>query len=161
LNSYENDFWDFTEYRDKKALIKYPAMMVAPMQEQLLKDIIEFDSDVHNILDPFVGSGTVLAAGSTMKLDTYGIDINPLAILISRVKLEGVLLENIRESIAEVKTNILLYLGNTVPIDFMNINKWFRKDVILDLSTIRKAIEKERNLQIRRFFWVCFADTIR
>ena len=39
LNSYENNYWDFTKYREKKVLIKYPAMMVAPMQEQLLQDI--------------------------------------------------------------------------------------------------------------------------
>ncbi|MGG1638881.1 DNA methyltransferase [Paenibacillus sp. NRS-1760] len=161
LNSYENDYWDFTEYRDKKALVKYPAMMVAPMQEQLLKDIIEFDSRIKNILDPFVGSGTVLAAGATLNLNTYGIDINPLAVLISRVKLEGVSFENIRESIAELRTNITLFLGNTEPFEFTNINKWFRKDVIIDLSTIRKAIVREGNIQIRRFFWVCFADSVR
>lgn len=161
LNSYENDYWDFTEYRDKKALIKYPGMMVAPMQEQLLKDIIEYDQGITSILDPFVGSGTVLTAGAALNLNTYGIDINPLAVLISRVKLEGVPLVKIRESIAEIRTNITLLLGNTEPFEFININKWFREDVIIDLSTIRKAIEREGNIRIRRFFWVCFADTIR
>jgi DNA modification methylase len=161
LNSYENDYWDFTQYRDKKALIKYPAMMVAPMQEQLLQDILEFDPHIRNILDPFVGSGTVLAAGAKLNLNTYGIDINPLAILISRVALEGVSLVNIRESIAQLKTYITLFLGNTDSFEFMNINKWFREDVIADLITLRKAIRYEKDIQIRRFFWVCFADTIK
>ncbi len=161
LNSYSNDYWDFKEYRDKKALIKYPAMMVAPMQEKLLQDILEFDPQIENILDPFVGSGTVLAAGAKLNLNTYGVDINPLAILISRVTLEGVSPENIRESIAQLKTYITLFLGNTESFEFMNINKWFRDDVIADLSIIRKAIRYEKDIQIRRFFWVCFADTIK
>jgi DNA modification methylase len=161
LNSYENNYWDFTEYREKKALIKYPAMMVAPMQEQLLQDILEFDPHITNILDPFVGSGTVLAAGNKLNLNAYGIDINPLAILITRVRLEGVSLVNIRESIAQLKTYITLFIGNTDSFEFMNINKWFREDVIADLSIIRKAIKYEKDIQIRRFFWVCFADTIR
>ncbi len=161
MNSYGKDYWDFTEYRDKKALIKYPAMMVAPMQEQLLLDILEFDPDIKNILDPFAGSGTVLAAGNNLNLNTYGIDINPLAILISRVKLEGVPEENIRESIAQLKTYITLFLGNTDLFEFTNIRKWFREDIIADLSILRKAIICEKNKQIRRFFWVCFADTIR
>lgn len=161
LNSYKNDFWDFTDYRDKKALIKYPGMMVAPMQEQLLQDILEFDPHIKNILDPFVGSGTVLAAGEKLNLNTYGVDINPLAILISRVTLEGVPEVDIRESIAQLKTYITLFLGNTDSFEFMNINKWFREDVIADLSTIRKAVKYEKDIKIRRFFWVCFADTIR
>ncbi|MGG2484067.1 MULTISPECIES: DNA methyltransferase [Brevibacillus] len=161
LSSYENDYWDFTEYREKKALIKYPAMMVAPMQEQLLLDILEFDPHVTNILDPFVGSGTVLAAGNKLNLKAYGIDINPLAILITRVRLEGIPLVNIRESIAKLKTYITLFIGNTNSFEFKNINKWFREDIIVDLSIIRRAIKCEKNIQIRRFFWVCFADTIR
>ncbi len=161
LNSYENNYWDFTKYREKKVLIKYPAMMVAPMQEQLLQDILQYDPYITNILDPFVGSGTALVAGAKLGLDVYGIDINPLAILISRVRLEGVPIEDIRESIAQLKTYITLFLGNTNPIKFTNIQKWFRKDVIADLSTVKRAIQHENNIQIRRYFWVCFADTVR
>ena len=50
LNSYKNNYWDFTEYRENKALIKYPAMMVAPMQEQLLQNILQCDPTITNIL---------------------------------------------------------------------------------------------------------------
>jgi len=161
LNSYENNYWDFTQYREKNVLIKYPAMMVAPMQEQLLHDIFQYDPYITNILDPFVGSGTALAAGAKLGLDVCGIDINPLAILISRVRLEGVPIEDIRESIAQLKTYITLFLGNTKSVEFTNIQKWFRKDVIADLSTIKRAIQHENNIKIRRYFWVCFADTVR
>jgi len=161
LNSYENNHWDFTQYREKNVLVKYPATMVAPMQEQLLQDILQYDPYITNILDPFVGSGTALAAGAKLGLDVCGIDINPLAILISRVRLEGVPLKNIRESIAQLKTHITLFLGNANYIKFTNIQKWFREDVIADLSTIKIAIQCENNIQIRRFFWVCFADTVR
>lgn len=161
LNSYENDYWDFTQYREKNVLIKYPAMMVAPMQEQLLHDIFQYDPYITNILDPFVGSGTALAAGAKLGLDVCGMDINPLAILISRVRLEGVPIEDIRESIAQLKTYITLFLGNTNSVEFTNIQKWFRKDVIADLSTIKRAIQHENDIKIRRYFWVCFADTVR
>ncbi|MEA3572030.1 site-specific DNA-methyltransferase [Paenibacillus phoenicis] len=161
LKSYSDEYWDFTGYRDRKALIKYPAMMVAPMQEQLLQDILEFDTNIRNILDPFVGSGTVLAAGAKHNLTTYGIDINPLAILITRVRLEGIPPIKIRESIAQLKSHLSLFLGNIEMHYFNNIDKWFRSDVIADLSTIRKAIVQEKDINIRRFFWVCFADTVR
>ena len=91
----------------------------------------------------------------------YTVSILTLAILISRVRLEGVPIEDIRESIVQLKTYITLFLGNTNPIKFTNIQKWFRKDVIADLSTVKRAIQHENNIQIRRYFWVCFADTVR
>lgn len=161
LNSYESGYWDFTQYREKDALIKYPATMVAPMQEQLLQDILEYDETISNILDPFVGSGTSLVIGNKLGLDVQGIDINPLAILITRVKLEGVPIGIIRQSIAQLKMYITLFLGNTPSFEFQNIYKWFREDVISDLSIMRNAIQQEKHAQIRRFFWVCFADTVR
>jgi len=160
LSRYSPDFWDFSQYRDKYAIIKYPAMMVAPMQEQLLQVILESDESISNILDPFAGSGTVLSIGKKLGLDVKGIDINPLATLITRVRLEGVPSDLIHKHIAQLRMYITLLLGNTPPFEFPNINKWFRDDVIADLSVIRKAIQLEKSLQIRRFFWVCFADTV-
>jgi len=40
LSSYIEDYWDFSEYRNEAALVRYPAVMVAPMQECILKEII-------------------------------------------------------------------------------------------------------------------------
>jgi DNA modification methylase len=161
LKSYNSDYWDFSQYREKDALVRYPATMVAPMQEQLLYEILENDKAIKNIMDPFSGSGTILSIGNKFGLDVFGIDINPLAILISRVKLEGVSLNDISKSIKQIKAHIALLLGNIQPHSFTNIKKWFREDVINDLSLIRKAIQLEKNIINRRYFWVCFADTIR
>jgi DNA modification methylase len=40
------------------------------------------------VLDPFVGSGTTLLEGSLLQMPSVGLDIDPLSVLISRVKLE-------------------------------------------------------------------------
>lgn len=161
LNSYGAQYWDFSQFREKEAAIKYPAMMVAPMQKEIIKDILEDTPQVSNILDPFMGSGTALSAGAGFGLDVTGIDINPLAALITKVRLEGVPTTQTRRSIAAIKTNITLLQGNVAPYQFMNISKWFREDVICDLSIIRSAIQLEPDLRIRRFFWVCFSDAVR
>lgn len=161
LNSYEEDYWDFADYRENNPVIQYPAKMVAPMQRQLLSDILQYDSNIYNILDPFMGSGTVLDIGKELGKDVIGFDINPLATLISRVRLEGVSTKTIEKSISELNARLNLMLGNTLNYSFMNIEKWFRKDVIESLSLIRAAIMEEEDIRTRRFFWCCFAETVK
>lgn len=161
LNSYEKDYWDFADYREKNPIIQYPAKMVAPMQKQLISDILYFDSDIFNILDPFMGSGTVLELGKEFKKDVIGFDINPLAVLITRVRLEGVPVKTIEKSISELYARFNLLLGNVDNYSFTNIKKWFREDIIESLSIIRAAIMKEKDIRTRRFFWCCFAETVK
>ncbi len=160
LSSYAEDYWDFSEYR-KTALVRYPAVMVGPMQECILKEVIAADNTVHNVLDPFFGSGTVLHEGQKLGLDVLGFDINPLAALVTKVQLEGIPQDKALDSINALNTRITMLIGNVSSYSFININKWFNNDVILSLSVIRQAIIGESDKQIRRFFWCCFAETVK
>lgn len=161
LKSYKEEYWDFSDYRNESALVRYPAVMVAPMQECILKEIIAADITVRNVLDPFFGSGTVLYEGEKLGLDVIGFDINPLAALITRTQLEGIPAESSTESINALFTRITMLIGNVIPYTFPNINKWFKDDVIISLSVIRQAIIGEQDSRIRRFFWCCFAETVK
>ena len=69
LSSYDDKYWDFSDYRSKSPIVKYPAVMVAPMQECLLKEIKNLDSSIENVFDPFCGSGTVLLEGQKIGLN--------------------------------------------------------------------------------------------
>jgi len=161
LSSYADDYWDFSGYRNENALVRYPAVMVAPMQECLLKEIITADDTVHNVIDPFFGTGTVLLEGQKLDLDVLGFDINPLAVLITKVQLEGIPQYKARASINALDTRITMLIGNVSPHSFTNIKKWFNDDVILSLSVIRQAIMGESDKRIRCFFWCCFAETVK
>jgi len=44
---------------------------------------------------------------------------------------------------------------------FKNIEKWFRKDVIDDLSIIRCAICAEPQKKMRRYYWLCFGEIVK
>ena len=161
LSTYTKDYWNFSGYRNDSPLVKYPAVMVAPMQECIIREIINTDNTIHNVLDPFFGSGTVLYESQKLGLDVYGFDINPLAVLITRVELEGIPVEEVPKSINSLNTRITMLVGNVDAYKFTNIEKWFNHDVILSLSVIRQAIISEPNDRIRRFFWCCFAETIK
>jgi site-specific DNA-methyltransferase (cytosine-N4-specific) len=161
LNTYEKNYWNFSKYRNTSPIVRYPAVMVAPMQECIIKEIINSDGSIKNIFDPFFGSGTVLYEGQKFGLDVMGFDINPLAVLITKVKLEGIPINNATDKIEALNSRITMLLGNVEPYQFQNINKWFNDDIILSLSVIRKAIMGEPDKQIRYFFWCCFAEIVK
>ncbi|MEF3693279.1 MAG: DNA adenine methylase, partial [Acholeplasmataceae bacterium] len=146
---------------DIHGTILYPAPMIAPMQTDVLKLLINKDKQT-TIMDPFNGSGVVLyeALSNFDNIVAFGMDINPYAIMISKVKLQGV------EDSIEVDINRLEQLLNiseevVVEHSFENINKWFRKDIILSFSKIRSSIMKIENTKNRMFFWVIFSNIIR
>ncbi len=90
-------YWSFKGRAKRQychALIQYPAMMVPAMQGELIDAVLEIDSNVTSIIDPFVGSGTTLGEAMRRGLDFVGMDINPLSILACEVK-SGPLFERI------------------------------------------------------------------
>lgn len=164
LDSYGRSFWDFENFKTNgiHKIANYPAMMVAPMQHKLIEDLCETEGNITNIFDPFHGSGTTLVEGDKFGLNLIGIDINPLANLITKVKLYGVNFDTIYNSIEKIITNIINFKDmNVEPMYFPNIDKWFRKDIIIDLSIIRKSIMQEKNDKNRLYFWSCFSDIVR
>ena len=84
----------YSTYKKKNDIhgtVLYPAVMIAPMQKEVLEALLN-DKEIKSIFDPFHGSGTALyeAAKINPELSLHGCDINPLANLITKVKLQGV-----------------------------------------------------------------------
>lgn len=83
------DYWDFREDDTKEythGLHNYPAMMVCPISRNIIRMVKELQP-VHALFDPFAGSGTVLVEGMLSGIETVaGNDINPLALLLTKVK---------------------------------------------------------------------------
>ena len=83
------DYWDFRDDDTKEythGIHNYPAMMVCPISRNIIRLVREIQP-VHALFDPFSGSGTVLVEGMLSGIMTVaGNDINPLALLLSKVK---------------------------------------------------------------------------
>lgn len=158
------DTIEFDSYKKKDDIYgtaMYPAVMVGPVQKILLNDVL-INKQCAKIIDPFHGSGTALyeAFEINPQFELYGIDINPLANLITKAKLQGVEF-NIVEDINLIKQ----YLDDAdlcFPlVNFTNIDKWFRQDIIRDLSKIKYAIGQINSFKNRVFFWVMMSNVIR
>lgn len=79
--------WIFADVSTKKyihALHLYPARMHPEITKQVIEKYSKNKTGV--ILDPFMGSGGVLLEAIMHGNQSIGIDINPFATLLSKVK---------------------------------------------------------------------------
>lgn len=153
------EYWDFkgNDNRDHvHSMLKYPAVMVPNMQGEIFDILLKNDRDIKNVLDPFMGSGTILVEGMIRNLGVCGIDINPLSYLLVLVKTQNynikALQEKSRSLIQRIAEN-----HEITPFSFENIEYWYNADIIKQLSKIRSCIIQEPDIKYRRLFWVTFA----
>ena len=163
INKKELNYWDFSDVVSTgiHKISAYPATMVPDMQNELIKLIKSEDKSVQNILDPFHGSGVTLVEGMKNDLTPIGIDINPLANLITLVKLQGINKNQIKLSNNRIIELLRKESFEFEMHDFYNINKWYREDFIETFSKIRAAIQRERYKNIRQYYWVCLINILK
>ncbi|CAM3590170.1 site-specific DNA-methyltransferase [Arcobacter aquimarinus] len=164
LKSLGDEFWSFkNDYKrdHSHSYFRYPAMMVPQMIRKILDEICRTDPNIKHIHDPFVGSGTILTESMLRGLEFTGRDINPLSILLCKVKSGPFYQKALENKINNLYNVISDDTLSIIDLNFKNIDKWFRKDIQIELCRIRRSIKKEKTPWIRRFFWVAFAETVR
>ena len=144
-----------------RSILNYPAMMVPSVQEPIIEKLSRALNKNVSLLDPFMGASNTLVTGMKYGMNVFGQDINPLSILLSQVKTSFYLNEELLDAQERIISTINIDTSDTIEIYFINIDKWFTKNVQVELSKIYRAIRKEPNLKIRKFFWVVLAETIR
>jgi hypothetical protein len=153
-------FHSWTEREYSHGLFQYPAMMVPQMQRELLERL-KAEFNAQSAYDPFVGSGTSMAESMLQGLDFVGADINPLAVLLCRAKAGPFYIDALDDAAGRIMDRAKHDKGLSIEAKFQGWQKWFRKDVAISLSRLRRAIRREALLSTRRFMWVALAETVR
>ena len=149
VNSYTHGFF------------KYPCKFIPEIPRWAIKKYVK-DKD-ESILDPFTGSGTTLLEAAINGNNSYGIEIDEVAKLISRVKTEKYNKKEVKsiqdefEKIISEYDNIKEY---RVP-EIDNLEHWFPKENIQELGKILQQINEIDNVKIKNFFKVCFVSIIK
>ncbi|MHA1652248.1 MAG: DNA methyltransferase, partial [Candidatus Helarchaeota archaeon] len=160
------DNWDFIKANTKyytHGLHNYPARMIPQIAKRLL---LLYSKKNDRILDPFMGSGTVILESTLNFRYSSGIDLNPLATLLTKVKVTPInpsSLKNIYNSLRKAITKISIAdIVDYIP-KFPNIEFWFKKYVIQDLTKILYQIEEitQKEPDIGDFLKVVFSNTVR
>ena len=133
--------WSFSNCRqDSISLLHpYPARFIEELPRQLIALLGCPDGAV--VFDPFCGSGTALVEAQRAGLKSVGVDLNPIACLISRVK-TGKLGNNFLEFAKQIADRAEdRYSSDYVTIpEIPNLNHWFKVDVQKALSAIMYEI---------------------
>ena len=112
---------------------RYPAKMVPKLAHQILDQYFEGATTVY---DPFCGSAEVLLSATSRGLKVIGTDINPYAVLLAQVRVEGfeydsaaILLDQVINS-ASQKPDLL-------EIAWKTKHTWFTPAVLAKLERMR------------------------
>ena len=116
------------------------------------------------VLDPFCGSGTTLVESFISGRRSVGVDVNPLATFISKVKttaLEASVLElALTELLWDWRSSSKNSCDDAEPY-VVNIDHWFRPEVKQQLLSLRGAIYRIKHEATKEFFIGVFSAFMR
>lgn len=167
----------FTHY-----LFRFPAKFHPPAVRCLIS---RFSQPGDLLLDPFCGSGTLLVEALTNARQAIGVDVDPVAVFISRVKSRPIPPKHLERAFVQLQREIRTIRRSPSEYDRLihedlsptsiqrlqgrfsippipNIDHWFRTYVTIDLARLRQVLlTTPFPSEIRSFFMACFASIIR
>jgi hypothetical protein len=112
------------------------------------------------VVDPFCGSGTVLLEASVSGRRAIGADANPLARLLSSVKVTPLAESELRRDLARLLKDIARRRSGSIP-EVVNLDYWYGRRSARHLSRIKAGIDAIAAGPVRDFFLVCFSLAAR
>ena len=135
-------------------------MMVAPVVRRLIEQYGPADR-TGSLLDPFCGSGSALVEAMLHGMSSTGIDLNPFATRLAKVKTTPLAPVTLRRTFARVASDYDEAVPSEPDVDLPTLATWFSPKAVRDLSRLRSVIREVRPVALRDFFELCLAETAR
>ena len=103
--------------------------------------------------------GTSLVESLLHEMNSYCNDINPLAILLSKVKTTPINPNDIRKSEKKLIQKLRWEIPNLESVEtsnYTNIEYWFKPNEIKNLTHIKELFLEIKDEEVRDFFFDCF-----
>jgi hypothetical protein len=193
-DNYNVEFWNIDETISELAYLthdyfRYYGKFPSKVGKNIIADLLTSEAinkDTDFIFDNYEGSGTSLVEAKLAGFDSVGIDINPFAVLASRVKTYNLNIDTLRnrwEYFSNILSTYINYYNNTnvlqnievdpvvldkitkiekdVYIQFGDVTKWFDENIIKDLAIIKTLLLELDYDRYREFFSLAFFAIIR
>ena len=135
----------------------YPAKMFHRIPSEFM-DTLGLPTPA-TILDPYCGSGTVLLEANLRGHDAIGIDVNPLATLISRVKttpLDPLVLQSKLDQLV-----LKARRDRSKPLPQQTLDYWIAPPARVGLHRLGIATSEVSDVDYRAFFQVALTNIVR
>lgn len=166
--------WNFTNDETRyltHSLHRYSSKFIPQIASTLIDKLT---SPGDWILDCFCGSGTTLVESNLLRRHSIGIDLNPLACLISKAKTVPLGQNSsklISEFLTRVKKDINMLRGQTTldnlhydwspkPFD-KELERWYHLNSLNELLIIREHIDRIQDQNIKNLVRVSFSEILR
>jgi len=138
LNAISKVDWSFNN-REKSAIEgihPYPAKFIGDIPRTFI-ELLPIPAGT-KVFDPFCGSGTTLVEAQRAGHATVGIDLNPIACLLARVK-TSLLTPRYVEVASEVVERAR-HFNSKQPTTIPNIDHWFKQEIQVAVSGLAQTI---------------------
>lgn len=135
--------WSFTK-RERahpiEAIHPYPAKFIGEIPRALLHTLPCQKGTL--VFDPFAGSGTTLLEAQRLGLPSVGVDLNPIACLIARVKTGG-RPEGLLDAALTISERASQNRGK-LTWDIPNVDHWFKAEVQSAIAALLSELHSVR-----------------
>ena len=152
--------WDFK--KDKidiytHQIHRYPAMFIPQLIRKLM---LEYSNEDDIVLDIFNGSGTTSVESYLTNRQSIGLELNPLAYKISKVKTTCISKDILLSSYKKL-SNDFFTSKIKESVEFEGIDTWFNESSIEMLSHLLTCIRKQEDSNVTSVFEISFSDIVR
>ena len=137
---------------------RYPAKFIPQLARSLIQQYTE-KGDV--VADVFAGCGTTLVEAKIHGRFSVGVDINPVATLITKVKIKAILPSTLEREFDTLQERISRN-EFTNGFDFNErINFWFKEEEKYKLAFLLENIKSIKNKDVQNFFYCTFSNILK
>ena len=142
--------WNFPHSGKSKDIYNihpYPAKFIPEIPRTLInlypppKDTL--------IFDPFCGSGTTLLEAQRMGYESIGVDLNPIACLITSVKTSNLDTKGFEKATEKIISNAQSLTGKVELPTIPNLDHWFKKEIQTEVAKLLLGIRMIQNRNIQ------------
>ena len=137
---------------------KYPGRMTPKIADYVIKN---FTKEGETILDPFCGSGSVLMAASANRRKSVGVDINPLAVAISRSYTKRYHISSLEKYLTMIMKNLEKVKPSSPRTYEARLLYWFSPNVLDAIQQIKSLIDEDVPFNYRIFFLTTLSSIVR
>lgn len=168
-NNKQAAIWSFAELTPAETQYlthgyhRYPAKFIPQLVRQLIE---EYSSQGDRICDPFGGCGTTLVEAKLANRASFGFDINPVAVLITRAKTTAINPDILSGSFINLCNELEngLVVSSEITDDRLNMDRlvyWFGEEYLKKLLALKSRLNLEEDPAIRRFFLCALSHVLK